>query len=61
MQVFKAAQESDVHVFNYGIIQSLPSHSLAEDMEEEEKEDEASDVKLTLRIKIREEPHQVVC
>ena len=55
-QVFKAALKSDVHVFNYGIIKSLPGHSHAEDMEEEE----ASDIKLSLRIKIRKEPYQVV-
>ena len=56
-QLFREAQGSDVHVFNYGIIKSLPGKA---DVEEEEKGVETSDVKLSLRIKIREEPFEVV-
>jgi len=52
--------KSDVRVFSYGIIKSLPGDYNVEEKEEEEKEIGEAEVNLSLKIKIRKEPFQVV-
>ena len=58
-QFYKSVQKSDVCLFDYGTIKPFLCDFNTEEMEEETMK-KATNVKLSLRIKIRKEPYQVV-